>query len=104
MVERVTAFQALDGSLHRTWEEAASVQGAAIFASFLPDTLEGDRTAIGQELARHFFVDRNEAMLTAFVQLQDLMMSAPRESTHGIAERFAASNITPIGERRGWFK
>lgn len=104
MVKPVTAFQALDGSLHSTWEEAAAVQGAAIFASMLPDTLEGDRIAIGAELARHFFVDRNEAMLTAFVQLQDLVMSAPRESTHGIAERFAASNVMPIGERRGWFK
>lgn len=104
MVERVTAFKALDGSLHPSWEEAASVQGAVIFAAMLPETLEGDRSVIGHELARHFFVDRNEQMLTAFVQLQDLMMSAPRESTHGIAERFAASNITPIGERRRWFK
>lgn len=102
MVERVTAYQALDGTLHCTWEEAAAVQGAAIFASFLPDTLEGDRSAIGQELARHFFVDRNEAMLAAFVQLQDLMMSAPRESTHGMAERFSSSNVEPL--RRGWFK
>lgn len=102
MVERVTAYRALDGSLHSTWEEAAAVQGGAIFASFLPETLEGDRVTIGQELARHFFVERNEAMLTAFVQLQDLMMSAPRDSTQGMAERFAASNVEPL--RKGWFK
>ena len=35
MVEKVTAFRALDGSLHSSWEEAAAVQGAAIFAAMI---------------------------------------------------------------------
>lgn len=102
MVEKVTAFRALDGSLHPTWEEAAAVQGANIFAAMLPESVTGPRNEIGAELARHFFVERNEQMLTAFVQLQELMMSAPRDSTQGMAERFAASNVEPL--RRGWFK
>lgn len=102
MVEKVTAFRALDGSLHSTWEEAAAVHGANIFAAMLPESVTGPRSEIGAELARHFFVERNEAMLNAFVQLQELMMSAPRDSTQGMAERFAASNVEPL--RKGWFK
>lgn len=101
MVERVTAFQAADGSYHGSWDEAAECEAVGIFKTMLPGLL-AERDAVAVEMAHALFAERNAELLSAVHALINLIQTEPRSMTSEIAERLAP-NIEHLSERRGFW-